>query len=68
MTQQIKRLVVLHRQQAQELTVAIPRGRVIGMVEMELTESVCRLGCLLARIEMPAGDDIEFVAVVVLRF
>ena len=68
MTQQIQRLVVLHRKQAQELTVAIPSGRVFGMIEVKLTESVSRLGCLLAGIKVTAGDDIEFVALFVLRF
>jgi len=68
MTQQLQRLVVLHRQQAKELAVAMPCGRVFGMVEVELTESVSRLGSLLAGIEVPACDDIELVAGVVLRF
>ena len=38
------------------------------MVEVKLTESVSRLGCLLAGIKVTAGDDIEFVALFVLRF
>jgi len=46
----------------------MPCGRVFGMVEVELTESVSRLGSLLAGIEVPACDDIELVAGVVLRF
>lgn len=64
--QKFQRLLVLHREQAQELAVAMPGGRNVVVVEMELGKCVSSLGSLLAGTEVPAGDDIEFVALIVL--
>lgn len=64
--QEFQGLLVLHREQAQELAVAMPGGRNVVMIKMELGKCVGRLGSLLAGAEVPAGDNIEFVALTVL--
>jgi len=68
MTQQIQRLLVLHREQAEKLAVAMPRSGYVRVFESELSEGVSRLGCLLSRAEVPASDDVEFITRLVLRF